>query len=104
MGFPSPTTGSANPYTGASAQAKVGPQDARSAILVMVAALQSGSELALLKAGTPSADVLTAMELLNGSTIDIGASYLPLVLQIPSASALVSTDEWDDVRDVIDAL
>jgi hypothetical protein len=101
MSFPQPTTGA---DIAGSTQAKVGPTDAASAIQVMVAALQSGSERALLAAGTPSADVLTAMELLNGSTTDIGASYLPLVTSMSALAALTATDEWDDVRDLIDAL
>lgn len=104
MGFPVPALGS---NSTASGQAKRGPTDAASAIQVMVMALQSGSELALIKLGTPSADVLTAMELLNGSTVDIGASYLPLVHGITTSAtalALIATDEWDDVRDAIDAL
>lgn len=104
MSYPTPSVGLTAKGTGAS---RVGPTDAASAIQVMVSALQSGTELALIKLGTPSADVLAAMELLNGSTVDIGASYLPLVHGITTSAtalALVATDEWDDVRDAIDAL
>ncbi len=101
MGFPSPVTGAIDSGTG---QFKKGPTDVPSAIQVMVSALQSGRELALIKLGTPSADVLVAMELLNGSAVDIGTSDLPLVHLITTSAtalALVSTDEWDDVRDAL---
>lgn len=97
--YPAPTTGP-RPARGA---ARVGPTDTASAIQVVIAALQSGTELALILAGTPSTDVNTASDLLNGSTTDIGTSYLALI-NSALGTALLSTDEWDDVRDAIDAL
>jgi hypothetical protein len=100
MVFPQPVTGGTARGTGPS---RVGPTDVASARTVLIAALQSGTELPLIQAGTPSADVLTAIELLNGNTTDIGTSYLALINSTLGTS-LASTDEWDDVRDAIDAL
>ncbi len=100
MGYPVPSTGQLQAGSGAS---KVGPTDVASAKLVVISALQSGRELALILAGTPSTDVNAASELLNGNSTDIG-SHVAALVNLKLGTSLVLTDEWDDVRDAIDAL